>query len=58
VRLGMPIVIGGGVVDRPELGGGDEASVALLDSTVGLVWRALVLYLLMLMVLGAAQAVS
>ncbi len=58
VRLGMPLVMGGNVVDRPELGVGDEAGVALLDSTVGLVWRALVLYLLMLVVLGVAQAAS
>lgn len=59
VRLGMPIVnVDGTVSDRPELGVGDEADVGFLDSTVGLVWRALVLYLLMLLLLGVAKAVS
>ncbi len=59
VRLGMPIVnVDGSVSDRPELGVGDEADAGFLDSTVGLVWRALVLYLLMLLLLGVAKAVS
>ncbi len=57
VRLGMPIVQDGVVRDRPVLGVGDEADVPMLDSTVGLVWRALVLYLLMLLLLGVGQAV-
>lgn len=57
VRLGMPIVQDGEVRDRPVLGVGDEADVALLDSTVGLVWRALVLYLLLLLLVGVAQVV-
>ena len=57
VRLGMPIEHGNEVVDRPELGVGEEADASMLDSTVGLVWRALVLYLLMLLLIGIAQAV-
>ena len=58
VRLGNPYVRDGTVVDRPELGTGDEADTAFLDSTVGLVWRALVMWLLMLLLLGVAAIVS
>jgi len=56
VRLGMPIVHDGEVDDRPVLGVGEDADVVLLDSVVGLVWRALVLYLLMLLLIGIVQA--
>lgn len=58
VRLGNPIVHDGALVERPELGLGDEADTGYLDSTVGLVWRALVLWLLVLLLLGMAAAVS
>ena len=58
VRLGMPILSGGEVLDRPELGVGEPADIAFLDSTVGLVWRALVLFLLMLLIIGVAKIVS
>jgi cobalamin biosynthesis protein CobD/CbiB len=57
VKLGMPIVEGGTLVDRPQLGVGEDADTGFLDSTVGLVWRALVLWLLMLLILGLATAV-
>jgi len=57
VRLGMPIVEGGTLVDRPPLGVGDDADTGFLDSTVGLVWRALVLWLVMLLLLGVANMV-
>jgi adenosylcobinamide-phosphate synthase len=56
VRLGMPIVTSNVVIDRPELGVGEEADADFLDSTIGLVWRALVLYLLVLLLLGIAKA--
>ncbi|OGA16415.1 MAG: threonine-phosphate decarboxylase [Betaproteobacteria bacterium RIFCSPLOWO2_12_FULL_63_13] len=58
VRLGGPYVIHGTAVERPQLGTGDEADAGFLDSTIGLVWRALVLWLLMLMLLGIARALS
>jgi cobalamin biosynthesis protein CobD/CbiB len=48
VKLGMPVLEGGEIVDRPELGLGDSADTGHLDSTVGLVWRALVMWLLLL----------
>jgi adenosylcobinamide-phosphate synthase len=34
--------------DRPELGLGDEADVDFMQSTIGLVWRSLVLSLVIL----------
>ena len=58
VRLGNPVVISGNVVERAELGLGEEADAGFFDSTIGLVWRALVLWLLMLLLLGVARAVS
>ncbi len=56
VRLGTPIPRGGSLEDRPEIGLGEDADPAFLDSTVGLVWRALVLWLAVLFVLGIARA--
>jgi adenosylcobinamide-phosphate synthase len=54
VKLGMPFAQDGEIVERPEMGTGDEADVGFLDSTIGLVWRALVLWLVLLLVLGVA----
>ena len=48
VRLGLPIGDGYSVEDRPEMGLGDDADVDFMQSTVGLVWRTLVLCLLMM----------
>ena len=58
VRLGMPVLSELGPVDRPELGLGDEADVGFLDSTIGLVWRALVVILFILMLLAIARTLS
>lgn len=58
VRLGMPVIRNATLEDRPELGTGDDADTAFLDSTVGLVWRSLVLWLVMLLVITVARAVS
>lgn len=52
VRLGMPVNDGLEIVDRPELGLGAEADVDFMQSAVGLVWRALLLWLLLLLLLG------
>ena len=54
LRLGLPIARGGVVEDRPELGMGEEADTPFLDSTVGLIWRALVLWLALLLVVSVA----
>ncbi|MFZ5523680.1 MAG: CobD/CbiB family protein [Pseudomonadota bacterium] len=51
VRLGMPILQGGLLLDRPELGVGDDADIGFMQSTVGLVWRSVVFWLILLMLL-------
>lgn len=59
VRLGMPVVEGPGeVTDRPDLGIGEDADVEFMQGTVGLVWRSLVLWLLLLFVLSLARWVG
>jgi len=54
VRLGMPIHAAGGIGERPELGTGDDADPDFMQSTIGLVWRTLVMALLLLTLLGIA----
>jgi adenosylcobinamide-phosphate synthase len=51
VRLGMPVHEMEGVLPRVELGVGEPADGPFLDSTVGLVWRALVVWVAALVVL-------
>lgn len=58
VRLGMPVAQFDPVIERPELGIGDEADVDFMQSAVGLVWRALVFWLIMLMLLTLASMAS
>lgn len=58
VRLGMPIYESGEITVRPELGLGDEADTDFMQSTIGLVWRTLVLCLLLLTLLGIANWVG
>ena len=48
VRLGMPVAEPGGLEARPELGVGDPADVPFLDTAIGLLWRALVLWVAVL----------
>ena len=55
VRLGMPLAEPGGVEPRPELGVGDTADLPFLDTAVGLLWRALVLWVFVLLVVSAAR---
>ena len=55
VRLGMPIPQGGLPLDRPELGVGDDADVDFMRSTIGLVWRSVVFWLLLLLLLTLAS---
>jgi adenosylcobinamide-phosphate synthase len=54
VRLGMPIHADSDAGERPELGVGDDADPDFMQSTVGLVWRTLVVALLLLALLGVA----
>lgn len=54
--LGGPLPTQGGETQvRPELGLGDEPDPDLLPSAVGLVWRALVLWLLLMLLLTLAN---
>ncbi|MDR2239100.1 MAG: CobD/CbiB family protein [Zoogloeaceae bacterium] len=55
VRLGQPIVESGHLTDRPELGLGEDADVDFMQSGIGLVWRTLVLFLLLLALFGIAS---
>jgi cobalamin biosynthesis protein CobD/CbiB len=56
VLLGGSLPVLGSEPDfRPELGTGEEADVELLPSGVGLVWRALVLWLLLMLLLTLAN---
>jgi cobalamin biosynthesis protein CobD/CbiB len=57
VRLGSPISQGGLPLDRPELGIGDEADMDFMQSALGLVWRALVFWIVLLLLLGLATLV-
>lgn len=59
VRLGNPIRHeDGSIEDRPELGSGEEPDAAFLDTTVGLLWRALVLWLALILIVTMVRALS
>ena len=55
VRLGMPLTEVEGLQARTDLGLGEPADAPFLDSTVGLLWRALVLWVFLLLVLALAR---
>jgi len=55
VRLGMPVQEVDGMHPRPELGISEPADAPFLDSTVGLVWRALVVWVMVLMMISIAR---
>jgi cobalamin biosynthesis protein CobD/CbiB len=55
VKLGMPLNEVDGLAPRPELGLGAAADAPTLDSAVGLVWRALVLWVFVLIVISLAR---
>ncbi len=55
VRLGMPIPQGGLFLDRPELGAGDDADPGFMQSAIGLVWRSVVFWLILLLLLTLAS---
>lgn len=58
VRLGMPIHLDSDPAERPEMGTGDDADADFMQSTIGLVWRTVVLVLLLLVLVGVAGWVS
>lgn len=55
VKLGDPVPSGGAMAFRPELGLGDEADADYLESAMSLVWRAIVLWLVLLLLLTIAR---
>lgn len=57
VKLGGVLREEGMLNQRPELGMGDEAGVEDLRGAVGLIWRALVLWLVLLLIVSLARAV-
>lgn len=55
VRLGGPVEHLDLVTDRPEMGVCDEADVDFMQTAVGLVWRALIFWLIILLLLTLAS---
>jgi cobalamin biosynthesis protein CobD/CbiB len=55
VRLGMPVQDVEGMQPRPELGVGEPAEAPFLDSTVGMLWRAVVVWIFVLLLVGLAR---
>jgi adenosylcobinamide-phosphate synthase len=56
VRLGEPLrEIGGGLRYRPEIGLGEPADGQLMPSAIGLVWRALALWLIIVLLMTLAN---
>ncbi len=55
VRLGMAVQEVDGVMPRPELGVGEPAEGPFLDSTVGLLWRAVVIWVFVLALFTIAR---
>ncbi|MDH5534386.1 MAG: CobD/CbiB family protein [Betaproteobacteria bacterium] len=58
VRLGDSLHEQGSVRLRPEMGMGETADVDCMQSTVGLIWRALVLWMFLLFVVTVAYALG
>jgi len=54
IRLGVPATEAGETTDQAETTAGAEADVDAMQSAVGLVWRALLLWILLLLLLGFA----
>jgi len=54
IQLGGDVHQQGGVVSRPKLGLGDEPDISHLESAAGLVWRALVLWLTLILLSSIA----
>ena len=58
VKLGDTLHEDGRVKFRPELGLGDEADVDYMQSAVGLIWRALVLWMFLVFVVTVAHSLG
>jgi len=55
VRLGLPLEVNGELKYRPELGLGEEADADYLDSAVSMIWRAIAVWLGLLLLLTIAR---
>ena len=55
VKLGGVLHEEGGIAYRPQLGDGDDADVDYMQAAVGLIWRALVLWLLLILLATLAS---
>lgn len=58
VRLGDALHQYGSMEFRPEMGTGDEADLDLMQSTVGLIWRALVLWMFLVLLVTVAHSLG
>lgn len=58
VRLGNPLREPDSVEFRPELGMGEEADVDYMSSAVGLIWRALVLWMFLVFIVTVAHSLG
>ena len=58
VRLGDTLHHYGALQFRPEMGTGDEADVDYMQSAVGLIWRALVLWMFLLLLASVAYSLG
>lgn len=58
VRLGDMLHEHGSVQYRPEMGTGEAADVVYMHSTVGLIWRALVLWMFLVLLVTVAHSVG
>lgn len=57
VKLGGVLHQDSGIEYRPQLGDGDEVDVDSMESAAGLIWRALVLWLFLVLLVTLARAV-
>lgn len=55
VKLGGVLHEDGGIAYRPQLGDGDDADVDYMEAAVGLIWRALVLWLFLILLATIAS---
>ncbi|HEX6003245.1 MAG TPA: CobD/CbiB family protein [Burkholderiales bacterium] len=58
VRLGEPVHHAGGPEMRVEAGAGEEADVDYMQSAVGLIWRALVLWMFLILLVSIAYSLG
>jgi cobalamin biosynthesis protein CobD/CbiB len=55
VRLGEPIASGDASIDRPLLGVGEPAREDALTSLAGLLWRALIVWMIVYLLVAAIR---